>query len=197
MLFDTFKVQDIRCTPNGQDFLSTRFCYDSTPHIWNRGGSLWASWSYVGHTRLISRIVNISALPNPIQNRYMWWSESEQREHTIPRKKKMAAKVALSSSFSSKFPLPPKPSLPSHFPCTYILPKTRVHHLRIHANLGKRFLCIQMYFPKFYLCSFLANLGWKMITWEDKILVLLGGGEGEIKKGGKKKFITREEEPEQ
>ncbi|XP_059452004.1 uncharacterized protein LOC132182703 [Corylus avellana] len=71
----------------------------------------------------------------------------------------MAAKVALSSSFSTKFPLPPKPSLPSHFPCTYILPKTRVHHLRFHANLG--------------------------------------GGEGEIKKGGKKKFITREEEPEQ
>ncbi|KAE8075519.1 hypothetical protein FH972_014227 [Carpinus fangiana] len=71
----------------------------------------------------------------------------------------MAAKVALYSSFSTKFPLPPKPSLPSPFPCTYILPKTRVHHLRIHANLG--------------------------------------GGEGEIKKGGKKKFITREEEPEQ
>lgn len=36
-----------------------------------------------------------------------------------------------------------------------------------------------------------------MITWEDKILVLLGGGEGEINKGEKKKFITREEEPEQ
>lgn len=29
------------------------------------------------------------------------------------------------------------------------------------------------------------------------ILVLLGGGEGEIKKEGKKKFITREQEPQQ
>ncbi|PON46039.1 hypothetical protein PanWU01x14_254590 [Parasponia andersonii] len=30
-----------------------------------------------------------------------------------------------------------------------------------------------------------------------KIHAELGGGDGEIKKGGKKKFITREEEPEQ
>lgn len=28
-------------------------------------------------------------------------------------------------------------------------------------------------------------------------LMVLGGGDGEIKQGGKKKFITREEEPEQ
>ena len=28
-------------------------------------------------------------------------------------------------------------------------------------------------------------------------LMVLGGGEGEVKKEGKKKFITREEEPEQ
>ncbi|GMY09666.1 5'-AMP-activated protein kinase beta-2 subunit protein, putative isoform 1 [Fagus crenata] len=71
----------------------------------------------------------------------------------------MAAQMALSSSLSTQFPLPPKPSLPSPFSCTYILPKTRVHHFKIYANLG--------------------------------------GGEGEIKKEGKKKFITREEEPEQ
>ncbi|KAI3465540.1 hypothetical protein Pfo_022203 [Paulownia fortunei] len=32
---------------------------------------------------------------------------------------------------------------------------------------------------------------------EFRISANLGGGEGELKKGGKKKFITREEEPEQ
>ncbi|KAF5482618.1 hypothetical protein F2P56_003174 [Juglans regia] len=67
--------------------------------------------------------------------------------------------MALSSSLSTRFPLPFKPSLPSPFSCTNILPKTRVHRFKIHANLG--------------------------------------GGEEEIKKGGKKKFITRDQEPEQ
>lgn len=37
--------------------------------------------------------------------------------------------------------------------------------------------------------------------WDDNLrrflLMLLGGGDGEIKKEGKKKFITREQEPEQ
>ncbi|KAK6117808.1 hypothetical protein DH2020_048435 [Rehmannia glutinosa] len=32
---------------------------------------------------------------------------------------------------------------------------------------------------------------------EFRISANLGGGEGELKKGGKKKFITKEEEPEQ
>ncbi|XP_041005489.1 uncharacterized protein LOC121250419 isoform X2 [Juglans microcarpa x Juglans regia] len=67
--------------------------------------------------------------------------------------------MALSSSLSTRFPHPFKPSLPSPFSCNNILPKTRVHRFKIHANLG--------------------------------------GGEEEIKKGGKKKFITRDQEPEQ
>lgn len=155
MLFDTPKVQDIRCSPNGQYFLSTHFSYDSTPHIWNRGGSPWTCWSYVGHTRLISRIVNISATKSYPKQIYVMVREWAKRAHNS--QKKMAAKLALSSSFSTKFPLPPKPSLPSPFSCTYILPKRRVHHLKIHAKLGKRFLCIQMYFLEFY-CVILSKL---------------------------------------
>ncbi|XP_059662868.1 uncharacterized protein LOC132308707 [Cornus florida] len=72
----------------------------------------------------------------------------------------MATKVALSSSFSTKFSIPAKQSSPSPvFHYTLCSPKTRAHLFKIHAELG--------------------------------------GGEGEVKQGGKKKFITRDEEPEQ
>ncbi|KAF8409731.1 hypothetical protein HHK36_005810 [Tetracentron sinense] len=72
----------------------------------------------------------------------------------------MAAKVALSSSLSTIPSLPPNSSSLSPLSCTqFFSPKKRVHHFKIHANLG--------------------------------------GGDGDIKQGGKKKFITREEEPEQ
>lgn len=37
----------------------------------------------------------------------------------------------------------------------------------------------------------------EMSNFMEMGLVVLGGGDGEIKQGGKKKFITREEEPEQ
>ena len=71
----------------------------------------------------------------------------------------MAAKVALSSCFCTRLPLPSKSSSPSSLTHTPTSPKKRAHHFSIHAKLG--------------------------------------GGDGEIKQGGKKKFITREEEPEQ
>lgn len=72
----------------------------------------------------------------------------------------MAAKVALSSSFSTKASLPPKLSQQSPLLEIHCSPKKRLQHFKIHANLG--------------------------------------GGDGEVKEvGKKKKFITREEEPEQ
>lgn len=74
-------------------------------------------------------------------------------------REKMAAKVALSSCFCTRLPLPSKSSSPSSLTHTPTSPKKRAHHFSIHAKLG--------------------------------------GGDGEIKQGGKKKFITREEEPEQ
>ncbi|KAH7844130.1 hypothetical protein Vadar_024641 [Vaccinium darrowii] len=71
----------------------------------------------------------------------------------------MAEKVALYSSFSPKLPISTKK--PSSSPVRYILcPKrTRVHHIRVHAQLG--------------------------------------GGEGDVKQGEKKKFITKDQEPEE
>ncbi|EOX93517.1 Uncharacterized protein TCM_002403 isoform 2 [Theobroma cacao] len=81
----------------------------------------------------------------------------------------MAAKVALSSCLRTQIPVFPKSSSsPSAFPCALGLQKTRVHQFKVHANLGGR-----------------------------SGFDLLGEGEGELKPKGKKKFITREEEPEQ
>ncbi|KAI5565788.1 hypothetical protein POPTR_014G167300v4 [Populus trichocarpa] len=71
----------------------------------------------------------------------------------------MAAKVVLSSSLNTHFPVPSKPSSFSSVVFTLSSPKKRVHHFKIHANLGE--------------------------------------GDGELKPKGKKKFITREQEPEQ
>ncbi|KAK2985676.1 hypothetical protein RJ640_011904 [Escallonia rubra] len=70
----------------------------------------------------------------------------------------MAAKVAISSSLSTKLPLPTRPSSPSLSPA-FCPTGRRSKNFKIHANLG--------------------------------------GGEGEVKESGKKKFITKEEEPEQ
>ncbi|XP_022140463.1 uncharacterized protein LOC111011130 [Momordica charantia] len=77
----------------------------------------------------------------------------------------MAAKFALSSSLTIKFPLQQNPSsffapLPSGLSSPNPKPKSRASRFKLVANLG--------------------------------------GGDAEIKKGGgKKKFITKEEEPEQ
>ncbi|KAA8524868.1 hypothetical protein F0562_011291 [Nyssa sinensis] len=71
----------------------------------------------------------------------------------------MAAKMALSSSLSTKLPLSTKQSSLCPVSPTFCSPKIRPCHFKIHANLG--------------------------------------GGEGEVKQGGKRKFITRDEEPEQ
>ncbi|KAL6009600.1 hypothetical protein ACLOJK_000028 [Asimina triloba] len=49
-------------------------------------------------------------------------------------------------------------------------------------------------FPAFYKPHFHAP---KKIIQPPKILAKLGGGDGEAKRADKKKFITREEEPEQ
>ncbi|GMN27631.1 hypothetical protein TIFTF001_001740 [Ficus carica] len=71
----------------------------------------------------------------------------------------MAASLALSSSPTTKFPLPSCSSLLPPLSLSTISPKKRATCIKIHAQLG--------------------------------------GGDGEVKKEGKKKFITREEEPEQ
>lgn len=66
--------------------------------------------------------------------------------------------MALSSSLSTRFPLPFKPSLPSPFSCTNILPKTRVHRFKIHANLGKRLLLC-------FLFTATKSIFWIVFVW--------------------------------
>ncbi|KAG8489486.1 hypothetical protein CXB51_017503 [Gossypium anomalum] len=85
----------------------------------------------------------------------------------------MAAKLALSSSPTTQIPLlPNSSSSASAFPCALTSRNTRPHKFRIHANLG----------------NFHFHFHFDWMSWE---------GEGELKPKGKKKFITREEEPEQ
>ncbi|KAL8141915.1 hypothetical protein V2J09_014947 [Rumex salicifolius] len=69
-------------------------------------------------------------------------------------------KMALSSSLSTRLPLPLKPPPQLPFAGPFSISRTTVFHFRVNANLG--------------------------------------GGEAESKKeSGKKKFITKEQEPEQ
>ena len=137
---------------------------------------------------------------------YMWWSRNDgQRDQTVKKnREKMAAEVALSSCFCTRLPLPSKSSSPSSLTHTPTSPKKRAHHFSIHAKLGKS---LELFIPPYsiLLVSFLfafcfCVLGQneaEMSNFMEMGLVVLGGGDGEIKQGGKKKFITREEEPEQ
>ncbi|KZV31356.1 hypothetical protein F511_05460 [Dorcoceras hygrometricum] len=70
----------------------------------------------------------------------------------------------------------------------------KLQRFRFSANLGLMLLVLSIY-------SFLIEND--LISYirfyrnEKFISLLIGGGDGETKKGGKKKFITKDEEPEQ
>lgn len=135
-------------TPNLQDMqwlvLSIHSSCESTPHIWRERFTL----GHVGHILVTQDYCKYQSPPHPYPELiYVMVKKWAKKAYRSSKKKKMAAQMTLSSSLSTQFLLPPKPSLSSPFSCTYILPKTRVHQFKICADLGKRYSLIIVISP--------------------------------------------------
>lgn len=106
----------------------------------------------------------------------------------------MAAKLTLSSPLSFKTSFLPK-SLPDSL--VLCSPRTNVTGVKVHAKLGNNQVIVII----IIIILFPILVKWIKWGWDDKLgnvaLILLGGGDEDVKKEGKKKFITREEEPQQ
>ena len=127
---------------------------------------------------------------------YMWWSRNDgQRDQTVKKnREKMAAKVALSSCFCTRLPLPSKSSSPSSLTHTPTSPKKRAHHFSIHAKLGKS---LELFIPPysillvcFFLCILFLCFGSKW-CWDVK---LYGDGFGGFRRRRWRDQAGREEE---
>lgn len=124
----------------------------------------------------------------------------------------MAAKLAISSPLTTTIALPNKFSSQalSYIPAS---PRTKTKHLRIHAQLGLPsfiyfiynflclcvcvcvYVCVEKHYIYFTCIFLLLN---QIKKWSRWICLFIGGeGGGEVKQKEKRKFITKDQEPEQ